>query len=169
MRITLSGGVVVNAGDTILVSERGHEDRFGRVGESMKIHTFKKSKDKGTWLVGVVSVKKRSGWDDLDGQVQENTGTWVTEKRFLRYFVIQPKPVMVISRSHKFRQLDLEGMECVVLSPLPKGNSAMVEFGENIGGCGGDGLGKAGHCLIIPYNKLEESEKKDTTTNKSKG
>lgn len=161
MRITLTGGVVVSVGDTVLVSDRGRYEDFGRENEAMKVYTFKKNREKGTWLIGIVSERKRSGWSDLDGQVSSNTGTWVSEEGFFKYFTLEPRSTMVISKSHKFRQLDLEGMECVVLSPLPKGGSSMVEFNKDVGGCGGDGLGKAGHCLIIPNNKLAKSKKDD--------
>jgi hypothetical protein len=162
MRITLDGGIILTVKDTVLVSERGALEGFGEQNERMKIHSFKKSsKNKGSWLIGIVANKRRSGWGDLDGRVQEHTGTWMTEQNFMRYFILEPKRNMVVSKSHKFRKLDLEGMECDVLAPLPKGNSCMVEFRKDVGGCGGDGLGKAGHCLIIPTEKLVVSKKND--------
>lgn len=167
MRIILTGGVVVTVGDAVRVSDRGRYEDYGREDEIMKIYTFKKSKDRGTWLIGIVSERKHSGWGDLDGQVSSNTGTWLDEENFFRFFIIEPKPTMVISKSHKFRKLELEGMKCIVLSPLPKGNGSMVEFEKNVGGCGGDGLGKAGHCLIIPNGKLAKSKKGDDKHQKS--
>jgi len=168
MRITLTGGVVISVGDTVFVSERGRYEEFGREGEAMQVHSFKKHREKGAWLVGIVSDRKHSGWSDLDGMVKSNTGTWMSEEGLFKYFILEPRPTMVISKSHKFRQLDLEGMECVVLSPLPKGSSCMVEFDKDVGGCGGDGLGKAGHCLIIPNDKLVKSKKDDKKLTKNK-
>jgi hypothetical protein len=91
----------------------------------------------------------------------------MSEEGLFKYFILEPRSKMVIAKSHKFRKLDLEGMECVILSPLPKGGSSMVEFKKDVGGCGGDGLGKAGHCLIIPNDKLVKSKKDDEKRVKS--
>ncbi len=156
MNITTSG-VILTKGDNVLVSSRGADEGFGRRNEVMKIYCFKKKKD--MWLIGIVANERRSGWGDLDGQVRDHSGTWIKEDRFFQYFALEAKPIMVISKSHKFRKLDLQGMKCIVLSSLPKGNGAMVEFEKDVGGCGGDGLGKAGHCLIIPNGKLVKCDK----------
>jgi hypothetical protein len=35
---------------------------------------------------------------------------------------------------------------------------AMVELEENVGGGGGDGLGKAGHCVLLPAGLIEREK-----------
>ena len=158
-------GVMASVGDIVTVNERGEYRGYGRVNSKLMIAAFKKSKKTDLWVIGLVDSKRHEGWGDLDGRVESRKGVWVEENKFSEYFDLIPKTKMVVTKGFEFRKRNLEGFECEVLAPLPRGNSSMVEFKRNVGGCGGDGLGKAGHCLVVP-NKNLRAKKADGISKK---
>jgi len=73
---------------------------------------------------------------------------------------------MVVNKNFPFRKKNLKDMRCKVISPMPGSAESLVEFTENVGGCGADGLGKGGHCLIVPNDALSPVKEKVKTKSK---
>lgn len=139
-------------------------------GNGKKVLTVKIVYIKGEpdWLIGVMSSAPMAGWHDLDGRVSDSRGYWVGLKEIAKYF--KPKKSMLNKRMEvkgfKFRQKDMTGTKCKILAGLPDGKSSFVECDDYVGGCGSDGLGKAGHCIVVPNENLVEEEKSKNTDKK---
>jgi hypothetical protein len=54
-----------------------------------------------------------------------------------------------------FRRKNLKGKVGNIISQLPGSQMLFVEFDEDLGGCSADGLGKAGHCVMIPQKYIK--------------
>ena len=59
-------------------------------------------------------------------------------------------------------------MKCKVLYQNPKQGQSFVEFGDNVGGGGADGLGRTGHCVAISSSLLENINDDKTSKTKAK-
>ncbi len=161
-------GVRITKGDRAIMvynSPFGNGDKFIEV----EVARFRKGK-----RVGVIASVKMPGWHDLDGTIPFGRGYWVNPNDFLKYFRPRESVYPLANKKmkvkdFKFCRRDLSGMKCKVLASLPDGKSSFVEMIEDVGGCGSDGLGKAGHCVVVPNDKLiEEEPKKNRFNAKSK-
>ena len=137
-------------------------------GDLVRISIIKDNRKKSGYLMGIItdSGLRPEGWHNLDGYLTKNIGYFIEECHLLHNFA----PVassMIVSKSFSFKRRDLKNMECKVVSSMPGNEESIVEFKEDIGGCGADGLGKAGYCLVIPNNVLspvkEEGKEKAQT------
>ena len=137
----------------------------------VEVVRFKKSSGQSIGLAASVPIE---GWHDLGGVIPYGRGYWIGPNDLLKYFRLKRSPHPLASKKvkvkdFKFRRKDLSGMRCKVLASLPDGKSSFVEMAEDIGGCGSDGLGKAGHCIVVPNDRLvEEKPKKSEASMKSK-
>lgn len=107
---------------------------------------------------GLVSKRKRSGWHRLDGLCEDGHGYWVPLsliKKCLRPYNSE----MIVEENFEHRGRNLRGMKCRMLSDLSYSDQILVEMAENVGGSGGDGLGKAGHCVLLPRKVVRENKK----------
>jgi len=50
----------------------------------------------------------------------------------------------------------LKGMKCTLLRDIGHGEYSFVELEEDVGGGSADGLGKSGHCVLVPAESLKE-------------
>lgn len=108
--------------------------------------------------IGIRASKDLSGWHELDGRCEPHRGLWVMPTTFMDCFEISNR-VYVIKGNHEYRRRNLKGLECRLLAPVGRGLQ-MVEVSENVGGGGGDGMGKAGHCVLVPSGVIAEVKKK---------
>lgn len=106
-------------------------------------------------FVGLRSPQPIDSWGNLDGETDSRRGLWVDLGYFITNFDLNMNKRVIIKGKFVFRRKNLEGMECRTVGMLPDGNSSFVEFGEYVDGCSADGLGKAGHCAIIPHEHLK--------------
>lgn len=106
-------------------------------------------------LIGIVPVSGRrySGWHNLDDSLEKPIGYYIELRHLTRNFISIPNKA-IVNKEFSFRRRNLKNMECKVISPMPGNKESLVEFKEDVGGCGADGLGKAGRCLVIPNDIL---------------
>lgn len=151
---------IISVGDSLRATEKASYDGHAEMGELVTVNTIK-SRDGSSmsFFVGVVAERPNSNWSNLDGRVAPGHGYYFRRRDLFRYFVPITMERMIIKDSFKFRKLELEGLECDILAFLPDGKSVFIQFDKNVGGCGCDGLGKAGHCLAVPRNILKKVEK----------
>lgn len=110
-------------------------------------------------MVGLYSERRLSGWSDLDGEVPNRQGFWASRDCIHDNFV--PVDVgLVVKRPVKFKNRDLQGMKCKILRALGDRKHVFVEMEENVGGGSADGLGRAGHCVLLEENILAGVPKK---------
>lgn len=117
-------------------------------------------------LFGIKTLdgEKFPEWHDLEGNLYDRNGYFIN--KYIVKTCFAPSAAagnMIISEEFKFRRRDLKDMKCKIISPMPGDNESLVEFNKDIGGCGADGLGKSGHCLVVP-NKILTPEKKENKT-----
>lgn len=148
-------------------------------GELVEVVSIKQAEHKENTLIGITTMggKRYNGWHDLDGILKKNSGYYIERCHVVNNFELVPNS-MVVSENFPFREKNLKNMKCKIISPMPNSLESVVEFKENIGGCGADGLGKGGHCLVVPNNILlpveeqklpmEEQKKKTKEKEKSK-
>jgi hypothetical protein len=74
----------------------------------------------------------------------------------MKCFVELPND-FVVGGEFYHRKKNLKGMRLRLLSKIDN-KLAMVELEENVGGGGGDGLGKAGHCVLLPAGLIEREK-----------
>jgi len=106
--------------------------------------------------IGIVSDKYREGWGDLNGVCDEGHGLWVSVSFLVRYFRVNSSPDRALIKDEfVFRRKNLKGKIGNIISQLPGSQMLFVEFDEDLGGCSADGLGKAGHCVMIPQRYIK--------------
>lgn len=130
------------------------------INDIITIQLIKLPQDKGRKiLIGIVHDNKIQGWHNLDDQLSSNRGYWIEGQHLYRNFK-RVKADMIVGDTFSFKRRDLKNMKCKVISPMPGNKESIVEFEEDVGGCGADGLGKAGYCLVIPNAILSSVKKK---------
>jgi hypothetical protein len=119
--------------------------------------------------VKTISGVRLEGWHDLEGNLARSNGYFI-DKYIVRtcFAPITAVGNMIVAEKFEFRRRDLKDMKCRVVSPMPGNNESLVEFNKDIGGCGADGLGKSGHCLVVPNKILVPEEKANKTKQKKK-
>jgi len=150
----VSGGITFQVGAIVTVSNKGSEYGWGSVGERMiiaVINFFSGEKEYPHIGIQCPYPKDNGGggdWGDLDGRCPPYQGRWFTIPEVLRFFNVPGKEKYVVATDLEVRGKNLKGMPCRIL--CYSGNTSMfIEFEENIGGCGADGLGRKGHCLLV--------------------
>jgi len=136
-------------------------------GEVLTIVVIKTDRSNETLLFGITPENGRAvkGWHDLDGRLNKENGYYVEVAHLTKCFNRGPID-MVVNKNFPFRKKNLKDMRCKVISPMPGSAESLVEFTENVGGCGADGLGKGGHCLIVPNDALSPVKEKVKTKSK---
>jgi hypothetical protein len=107
------------------------------------------------------------GWHDLEGEVGNNRGWYVTSAEFRR--IVDPKEGQLyeISKTVTHKGRDLKGIRGRLLVTFQNG-LVFLELEENINGCSGDGLGKSGHCVALHpdfLKKVKEKRSKSANNN----
>jgi hypothetical protein len=154
-----------------------------RVGDSFEVplsavsaNDIKKLKLDDTVIITIHSIKDDSigmsssivvpGWHTLDGEVEPGHGYYLQIGTLAKLAETFSKKETIIKEDVFFKNRNLKGMSCLPLRRIDGGDLYFVELSENVGAGGADGLGKMGHCVLVPTNKLET--KKITKTNKEK-
>jgi len=108
---------------------------------------------------GIVTKNQKiiQGWGDLSGMCTPGCGLWIPIKFLYKYFA-QPEfgTEVFIREEFVFKKQNLKGKKCRLIGGLPRSNTVFVELGEFVDGCSADGLGKAGHCILIPRKYLKK-------------
>lgn len=156
-------GRTITLGEEVVVNVTGCEDyNLGNVGEVVKIKAFGTdikealvagNTPRDNYQLGIESKVRHGAWHDLDGLTKAGYGWWVRVREILQ----GTNPLqreMVVTAAVNFKKKNLKGMPCKLLASVGE-KSALVEMEENVGGGGGDGLGRQGHCVLLPKNTLK--------------
>lgn len=137
------GGKTLYVGTTMVAKEN-----MGRLKRGSEVSIrFIGREGGGSLKIGLVSKKPIEGWHDLNGMCASNRGYWVEPAEIKHSFKIT-ESMHVVRANVSFKKKELKGMECNVLTQLPK-SKVFVELAENVGGASCDGLGKKGHCVVL--------------------
>lgn len=146
-------GIMYSKGDTITLNERAPSVCHATSGATVQI---RKIRFDTPALVGLYSKEGFNKWSDLDGDVKPGHGWWIPTDR-LEVCIEDCSGYEVINDiNHK--GTDLKGKHCYIVGRLEDG-SVFVEFGEDVGGCSADGLGKAGHCIALSAKVLVKKKR----------
>jgi len=153
---------VVRLGDT-LISNKNARGIGLPSNRYIKVFIINK-RSEGDIVIGLLDKQLNEGWHDLDGTIRSGSGYWLSGKELFRYFKLhRSSELVIIKGDFLFRKKNLKGKRGTLLAALPDCNEGMVEFDEYVEGCSCDGLGKAGHCLVVSNDLLEfiDIEKKE--------
>lgn len=141
-------------GDKCLITEKGSRNGYGYSNTLLNVWGFKVNKD-GKTLIGLHSPIYNKDWSgNLDGNVPRGHGIWINVSNFINnIFHIEKK--YEIYRNFRFGNKNLRGMQCKMLYKYNNG-TVFVEVDRDIGGSSCDGLGKTGHCVILPYDIIKK-------------
>jgi len=158
MPIMLENGRMITVGEDIYLSKAAQDRGIGPKGQLIQIYELHpESSD----TVGLFSETVIDGWSDLDGEVDNGHGWYVSIKDLNWIIESNEGRMKIVTRNFEFNGVRLKGNKCKFLSVLEgtKDNLAFVEFEEDIGGCSADGLGKRGHCVAVPRKIIKDSSK----------
>ena len=143
------GTDVISIGNRYRVTIEGSKYGFGKVGRIWKIVKLRCSGD--PIVIGMVPIGNGSS---LSNNAPE---LWTNIKDFRTGF-ISISVEYVICNSFVFKNRLLDNIKCEVLHSFKDGN-VFVETEKYVKGSSCDGLGKTGHCLVVPRNNLKTISK----------
>lgn len=160
-------GIKVCVKDRLRANKHAQANGVCKCGEIVEVKSFLIGE---RIIVGLYSNHHIKNWSDLDGAVPVGQGLWLDSKFLFNSFdlIHQEK---IVSTDFNFKKRNLRGMRCKVVHYDNKRKQSFVEFEENVGGGGADGLGKMGHCVVLPSEFLDNintDEKKNENEKKSK-
>lgn len=109
--------------------------------------------------IGVRSDYDHSLWGNLEGSTEDHRGMWLEGNSIFKYFSLESDSI-IINKDFKFKNKNLKGMGCKILYQDKRNDQYFVEFVDNIGGGSADGMGKTGHCIVLPGNLWENNKAK---------
>ena len=149
------------------VTKKGEEQRrWGPEGSRAIIKAIKID-NPGDILIGMYfETPYRDKYHNLDGIVKQGHGYWLTPSQLLSdssFALVQEN--IILRPGIKLKERDISNKQGRILKRLSNTEYIMVELLENVEGCSGDGLGKAGHCVVLKKNevnfKKNEHKKKE--------
>lgn len=116
---------------------------------------------KGNEIGVVCETHNIEGWHNLNGTCGDERGYWFYtgedgDSFFKSFRIAEKTPYIIIDG--EFKGTSLVNEKCIILKHL-SGNRVLVELDKDIGGSGGDGLGKSGHCIVIHYSTIKATDK----------
>ena len=154
-------GRLVQVGDR-LTSIEGSTRMGIASGREVKVVDISNNRGGGEAAIGIADTKVNRGWHNMDGRLDSGSGYWINANELFGYF--RPSRLsesVVVKGNFSFRNKNLRGKKGKLLATLPDCDDSMIEFEEYVEGCSCDGLGKAGHCLVVSHSILEfEGDKK---------
>lgn len=154
------GKIEVAIGDSLKAGSFAQADGLCPEGLVVEVKKITETQQDGAHIA-IYSKSSIGGWHSLDGTVGNGHGYWITKMQLVKGFTLI-RALYEVNQPTVFKGLDLQKKKCKVLFEIKstKENPVMVEFIEPISGCGGDGFGKSGHCLVLPKKALTLAENK---------
>lgn len=156
-------------GMVFTITKKGEEQRgWGSKGSKVTVKAIKID-NPGDVLIGVCfETSYRKEYHDLDGVVKHGHGYWLTPSQLLNdsaFTFIQES--VILQPGIKLKEKDIGNKQGRILKRFSNTEYIMVELLENVEGCSGDGLGKAGHCVVLKNNKVNLNKTNIEKENKS--
>lgn len=114
----------------------------------------------GEASIGLISAVRQPNWHGLDGATDHGHGWWVTHSELAGNFREIASNV-VITKTIMYKKHNLKGLKANTITRDSTGKFYFVELEENVGGGSADGLGKHGHCVMVPTNAIGPGQKKE--------
>ena len=153
-----------------VITEEGEHTGWGPRGSKATIKSIKLNNGNGSDInIGMYfQTAYDSKYHDLDGMVKFGHGYWLVPAQLLSpAFVLIQEEEVVLHSGIKLGERDIGNKQGHILKHFSNTGHVMVELLEDVKGCSGDGLGKAGHCVILKKDKI--SFKKSKYKEKKKG
>lgn len=152
---------MISIGSKLIANSKA--DRRG-ICQCNEVVTVIKIKVEDQPYIGVYSDCSHSLWGTLDGNTEDHRGIWLEGNSIFKYFSLISDNI-TINKDFKFKNKNLKGMNCKILHQDKRNNQYFVEFIDNIGGGSADGMGKTGHCVVLPGNLFENDKKNKAEQN----
>jgi hypothetical protein len=152
-------GHTLTVGDKRRVNTEGKRRGLGSVGEVLTIEKIG-GRDGSDTQIGLVANRRHEGWHNLDGNCPNGCGYWVSFSKAVMG-TDKTDEVVEITGDVTFKGRKLKGRRARKLTTLSHAPMVFVEFDENIGGSSADGMGKRGHCALVPLEKLKSVKDKE--------
>lgn len=149
------GNKVVTVGDKCVITKNGAKNGFSPINVQLTIWGFRISP--GETLIGLHSKIRNKNWASLDGNVETGHGLWISPSNFNSSVCLMSTKYRISKFNFKNEKLDHE--QCKILHTCKDGN-VFVELDKYISGGSCDGLGKTGHCILLPGTLLEKIKQK---------
>lgn len=159
---TVIDGKEIRLGDILKARRTAAKNGICESGESVTVHLIKDVD--GEIFIGLYCDNSYSSWGNLDGAVLQKHGLWFKDKTLLDNFELEEND-FVVDSDFLFKNRNLKGMKCKILSSNSANGHCFAKFEENIRGGGADGLCKAGHCVIVPNEILKKVSKSNNDNN----
>ena len=143
----------LTVGKVYIVTKRGEECGFGPERSKATIKII----DQDNLNVGLeFEIRNTFKFHNLNGLSEDGKGYWVTMKEFdtKNFFVEEKKEKVIIKNGTKLGVKDISNKYGKIIMTFSNGENVMVELEENVGAYSGDGIGKAGHCIIVEKNNI---------------
>lgn len=145
------GGDKITIGDKCVITKVGTKNGYGLTNTLLSVWGFKKGAA-GKPLIGLHNPIYNIGWGSLNDNVQNGHGLWVNPVSFTSDLHLISKTYKICT-NFMFKRQNLRAMHCRILCICDDEN-VFVEFDKDIGGGSCDGLGKTGHCIMLPRRHL---------------
>jgi hypothetical protein len=142
-------------GMVFTITKRGERRGWGPKGSKALIKTIKID-DSGDALVGMYfETAYGENYHSLDGMVKQGHGYWLSLPQLLSdsAFTFEQENI-TLQPGIKLKERNIGNKQGRILKHFSNTEYIMVELLENVEGCSGDGLGKAGHCVILKKDKV---------------
>jgi hypothetical protein len=159
--ITIAG-VRIHVNDKLVANKNAQENGICKCGDIVEVRSFLIGE---RTIIGLYSPHRIKGWSDLDGAVPPGRGLWQDSRFLLNVFDLMDQK-RIVATDFNFKKRNLRGMKCRVVHCDYNRKQSFVEFEEDVGGGCADGLGKMGHCVVLPSELLENVQEGNSKVKK---
>ena len=162
-------GVTYHEGSVLISTEKAYERGICDEGYLFRIAMFGWS-NTGLRNIGLFSPTKLSKWHELDGYLPDHQGWWIEVNELGRNFTLHNMRVEVIEEI-RTDDKPLLGKKGNYLCPyvdfqsqrmasgcIFRPSHVFMEFDDYVGGLSADGIGKRGHCILVPTSSIKFEE-----------
>ncbi len=143
--------VVINMDDELEVTKAGGDFYGIPVGERVRVSDFIDNNGKSISFYLTTNNRHEQLGDPDDFVGEDGWCIKVLDRKLMTHFKkVERGNKGYIKDDYSFRGRNLKGMQCNIITKID--GNAFIEMSENIGGGSCDGIGKTGHCIIVPKN-----------------
>ncbi len=151
------GDKKIKIGDKLRINGSGQGNGIGPSGVTTTVRYIKEA---GEIMIGLSSPNRLDGWGDLDGMVDRRKGFWATRDTIIDCFDLV-ETEFLITEDYAFKNRNLKGMKANLIFQSKHADDCFIELDEDVGGGCADGLGKTGHCIVVPAKVLAKQSSRE--------